>query len=326
MDAAVAVVGSFVQDLAFRVGEFPESGQTIIGRFFTGPGGKGSNQAVACHRQGTPTIFVGAVGDDIFAAGYREWCKGEGLPIKLQTISGQTSGAASIVVNERAHNAIVVALGANDQMTSEHVLGALSGQRDLRVVLLQAESNLQAAESALQYARQHEIVSVFNPAPINPGVTSALLELADIITPNETELAFLLEVATGRKFSEDVSKLSDDSIRELCAFVPSSAVLITLGESGSLYYQRATPHGRLKNVRLGDIVRTPAISVNALDTTGAGDAFNGGFASGLVRFDGDLRKAIRYATVVAGLSTEKFGTAPAMPRRVDVEKRESFYE
>ena len=326
MGASVAVIGSFVQDLAFKVGDFPASGQTIIGKFFTGPGGKGSNQAVACHRQEVPTVFVGAVGDDIFGQGYREWCEKEGLPIKLQTVPGFTSGAASIVVNEKAHNAIVVALGANDEMTSEHVLSVLSAESDLQVVLLQAESNLKAAESALHYARQHGLVSIFNPAPINPGVSSALLEFADIITPNETELAFLLEVATGRKFTEDVTKLSDESIRELGALLPSSAVLMTIGEAGSVYYQRSAPHARLRNIKSGDIIRTEVVSVGALDTTGAGDAFNGGFASGLVRFNGDAIKAIRYATVVAGLSTEKFGTAPAMPSRAAVEKRKSFYE
>jgi len=326
MNTSLAVIGSFVQDLAFQVAEFPASGQTIIGEFFTGPGGKGSNQAVAAHRQGVPTLFIGAVGDDIFAAGYRSWCEKERLLTNLLTVPGVPSGAASIVINKSAHNAIVVALGANDKLTAEHVLGSLAVSPELRVILLQAESNLDAARAALTYARSKGIYTIFNPAPINPGVSADLLSLADCITPNETEFAFLIEQLTGNPFNEDLSKLSDDSIRELCAQVPTAAVLMTIGEKGSILYQRETPPKGITGIEQGEVVRAPVIAVRPIDTTGAGDAFNGGLAAGLVRFQGDIVRALRYATVVAGLSTEKLGTAPAMPTRDDVEKHKHFYE
>lgn len=325
MGARLAVIGSFVQDLAFTVGNFPAPGQTIIGNFFTGPGGKGSNQAVAAHRQNVPTVFIGCVGEDLFGHGYREWCATEGLPIELQIDPKAPTGAASIVINERAENAIVVALGANDALTPEHVLTALQREPEVSVVLLQAESNLSAAESALAYARERGITSILNPAPINPGVRSSLLSLADYITPNETELSFLVEHLAGVSCKEDFAKLSDESIREVCEHLPNTSVLMTLGARGSILYQRAEPPPGIKGFARGDVLRTSAIQVQPIDTTGAGDAFNGGLAAGLVKFEGNLPQAIRYATVVAGLSTEKMGTAPAMPNEKEVSKHQSFY-
>jgi ribokinase len=101
---------------------------------------------------------------------------------------------------------------------------------------------------------------------------------------------------------------------------------MTLGEKGSIFYQREAPHEHLSGITKGLIIRTPAIRVSPIDTTGAGDAFNGGLAAGLVRFNGDLTRAIKFATVVAGLSTEKLGTAPAMPRLPDVQAHSSFYK
>lgn len=325
MSARLAVIGSFVQDLAFTVGNFPAPGQTIIGGFFTGPGGKGSNQAVAAHRQKVPTVFIGCVGEDIFASGYREWCAKESLPIQLLTAKGVPTGAASIVINEKAENAIVVALGANDSLTPEHVLSVLKREPAVSVVLLQAESNLAAAQAALTYSRERGLASILNPAPINPGVTSQLLELADYITPNETECAFLLKHLSNVDCNEDFTKLSDDSIREISSHLPSPGVLMTLGASGTILYQKEEPRKGIHGIKKGDVIRTPALPVRPIDTTGAGDAFNGGLAAGLVTFEGNLPRAIRYATVVAGLSTEKMGTAPAMPLASEVARHEKFY-
>lgn len=325
MPARLAVIGSFVQDLAFTVGNFPNPGQTIIGNFFTGPGGKGSNQAVAAHRQKVPTVFIGCVGEDLFGHGYREWCATEGLPIELLIAPGVPTGAASIVINEKAENAIVVALGANDALTSDHVLKTLERESDLSVILLQAESNLTAAAGALAYAKKHGITSILNPAPINPGVKSSLLSVADYITPNETELSFLLEHIAGVDCKEDFVKLSDESLREVCQHLPNTSVLMTLGAHGSILYQREELPPGVTGVSRGEVLRTPAVQVKPIDTTGAGDAFNGGLAAGLVKFKGNLPQAIRYATVVAGLSTEKMGTAPAMPTESEVLKHESFY-
>ncbi len=325
MSAEVVVIGSFVQDLAFKVEAFPAPGETRIGTFLTGPGGKGSNQAVACHRQGIATTFIGAVGADIFGSGYKEWASREGLSTRLLTCTSEPTGAASIVVNERAENAIVVALGANDHLSPEHVLASLQAEPSVRVCVLQAESNLKAASAALSYARQRDIFSIFNPAPINPGVTTAVLELADCITPNETECAFLLEHLCGGRVHGDITKLSDSELKAMCATFPVSTILLTVGSKGAILYQRGEPNARIKGVHKGAVLRFPALEVEPIDTTGAGDAFNGGLAAGLVRFDGDLPRAVRFATVVAGLSTQAEGTAPSMPSRQMVEAHAGFF-
>jgi len=152
-----------------------------------------------------------------------------------------------------------------------------------------------------------------------------LLELADYITPNETECAFLLKHLATIDCREDFTKLSDDSIREIASHLPSPALLVTLGASGSILYQREEPRAGISGVAKGEVIRTPALAVKPIDTTGAGDAFNGGLAAGLVKFQGNLPQAIRYATVVAGLSTEKMGTAPAMPTASEVSQHEKFY-
>ena len=326
MKIEVAVVGSYVQDLAFKVGLFPAPGETRIGTFASGPGGKGSNQAVACHRQGVETVFIGAVGNDLFGNGYKNWAAQEELPVELLTVNGATSGAASIVVNEKAENQIVVALGANNDLTPTHVTDSLFRYRSLKVLLLQAESNLEAAAAALGYAKENEIFSILNPAPINPGVTSALLAKADCITPNETEFCFLYEHLTGRTCSTDLTGFSDNDLHECCGHLSAASVLITLGAEGSVYYQRQSPHPALKNIRPGEVVRIPALKVSPVDTTGAGDAFNGGLAAGIIKFSGDIKRAIAFATVVAGLSTEREGTAPAMPRSAEVDKRFNYQE
>jgi ribokinase len=325
MSAEVVVVGSFVQDLAFKVGAFPAPGETRIGTFIMGPGGKGSNQAVACHRQGVSTTFIGAVGADIFGSGYREWATREGLAINLLTLETVPTGAASIVVNERAENTIVVALGANDHLSSQHVIASLEAEPSAQVCILQAESNLQAASVALSYVRQRGIFSIFNPAPINPGITIDLLELADCVTPNETECAFLLEHLCGRHVEGDLAALSDCELRALFATFPVSTILLTVGSKGAIVYQRGEPCARISGVCKGDVLRFPALEVQPIDTTGAGDAFNGGLAAGLVRFNGDLPRAVRFATVVAGLSTQSEGTAPSMPSRIMVEAHAGFF-
>jgi ribokinase len=322
----VAVVGSFVQDLAFKVQQFPAAGETRIGEFFSGPGGKGSNQAVACHRQGVGTLFVGAVGSDLFGDGFRQWAANEQLPVDLLNADAPT-GAASIVINSEAQNLIVVALGANAHLTPKHVLAALSRNRDLMVVVLQAESNLEAAGAALEYAQRAQILSLFNPAPINPGIAAEMVAYADIITPNETEAAFLAQHILGEKRAVDIMALDDESLVALCSQLPSKATLITLGASGSVFYQRSVTQEKFRGVKSGELIRTPVVSgILPVDTTGAGDAFNGGLAAGLVYFDGDIRRSIKYATVVAGLSTQRNGTAPAMPTRAEVEEYRYFYQ
>lgn len=301
----VVVVGSYVQDLAFRTSEFPRPGQTVIGNFQAGPGGKGFNQAVACHRQEVSTQFIGAVGADVFSECIRNFAGQEKLPLSLEVIPDVSTAAASIVVNAEGQNQIIVDLGANAFLSSDFVREHL---KSAKVVLVQVEGSISAATTALDLGTKLGAVTILNPAPINPAVDAKLLQLADIITPNETEFAFLFKHLLNTELAERYWEISDSELNALCRRLSAKGVIITLGREGCF-------------VSLEDkYYRLPAISVQAVDTTGAGDAFSGGLAAGIIKFNFDLEKALRYASIVAALSTTVKGTAPAMPRVNQVEE------
>ncbi len=316
----VCVIGSYVQDLAFNTPRFPAPGETRIGTFKTGPGGKGFNQAVACNRQGIATTFIGAVGDDIFGHGVRDFIAEEGLTAHLQTFAEHASGAASIVVNENAENLIVVALGANDYLAPEYVEKHAGSVKNAKVVVCQVENNIAATERALELAGASDAIALLNPAPINDKLTRELVLMADILAPNETEFAFLMEHLFDVTLPADYWQQDDAALHAYCCQAEVEVVILTLGEKGCFvsYNEKARRvRGDLKPEQA--FFRVPVAKVTPRDTTGAGDALSGGLAAGLVRYPGDLKRALEYATVVAGLSTEKAGTAPAMPSRAAVE-------
>lgn len=318
----VVVVGSYVQDLAFRTQLFPAPGETRIGRFQTGQGGKGFNQAVACHRQGVRTLFIGAVGDDLFAADLRHFVESEGIEVALQVCPDQPTGAASIVVNEAGQNLIVVALGACDALSPDFIDRHRVEIENAKVLVTQVECNLAATRRALEIARGSDTVAILNPAPINDGLGRALLELADVIVPNETEFIHLMRHIYGREIADDFWLADDADIHALCNQVGVRTVMLTLGDKGCFVSHNPGLEGRACAPRDdgASFYRVPAINVKTIDTTGAGDAFNGGFAAGLLRYPGDCRSAVRYANIVGGLSTTAHGTSPAMPLLKDVEE------
>lgn len=314
----VVVVGSYVQDLAFSTPVFPSPGETRIGTFRAGPGGKGFNQAVACNRQGIDTLFVGAVGNDIFADGVRDFIASEKLRAELEVCADQPTGAASIVVNENAQNLIVVALGANDYLSTDHINRFHDDIARARYLVCQVENNIAATERALEIGQNTGTTTILNPAPINNSLTRALLQSADIITPNETEFVFLMAHVLNRKIPDDFWLEDDASIHAYCCQANVATVILTLGDKGCF-----VSHNKVAGVSPAPggkaFYRVPAITVEAVDTTGAGDAFNGGLAAGLCRYPDDFRRAIQFANTVAGLSTTRHGTAPAMPSQQDVE-------
>lgn len=304
MQPRVVVVGSFVQDLTWQCPEFPRPGQTVVGRFTTGPGGKGSNQAVACSRAGVPTLFIGAVGPDAFAADARAFYRREGLACHLVEKRGRVTGTAGILVNAGGQNEIVVALGANVALARTDV--PVAPLRSARVVVAQFESNLATTAHVLKTARRAGATTVLNPAPMRPGFDPAMLADTDILIPNETEFTALVNLlpATGRRdFTENtLHALAPEALHALCRAFAVPAVIVTLGGKGC-FVSRPDGHTAI-----------PACTgIKVVDTTGAGDAYVGGFAAGLVKFDGDLVRAARFGNAVAALSVTKCGTAPAMP-------------
>lgn len=301
---AVIVVGSYVQDLTWRCAAFPTAGQTTLGTFSTGPGGKGSNQAVAAGRAGADTLFVGAVGPDAFAEVAKKFYADNQIAARFIPKPRLATGTAAILVDDSGQNEIVVALGANDALAPRDLPPSLF--EDARIVVTQLETSLAAVAHTLRAARRAGAATVLNPAPMRADFDPALLRDVDILIPNETEFVALvnqLGLAPKKKIYTEAALAAEtpDALQALCRRLGPPVVIITLGKRGCFVSQ--TSGG----------THIPAHVVKAVDTTGAGDAFVGGFASGFVKHDGDLLAAARQGQAVAALSVTKPGTAPAMP-------------
>lgn len=313
--ARVVVVGSFVQDLTFLCDVFPRPGETLVGRFLTGPGGKGSNQAVAAARAGAHTTFVGAVGRDTFAAGAREFHRAEGIDCRMVEKPDLPTGTAGIVVDARGQNQIVVALAANGILTPADVDGHADALRAAAVVVTQLEANLEAAAHALSLARATGARTLLNPAPMRPDFDPAMLTLTDLLVPNETEFAALVGHlglrAGAAPFTEaDLAALAPEELHALSRRFGVPTLVVTLGSRGCFV---STPAG-------GELI--PAVpGVVPVDTTGAGDAFVGALAAALAETPHDLARAARFANAAAALSVTRPGTAQAMPRRGEIDVR-----
>ena len=301
MGRGVAILGIFVADLAFRAGRMPRIGETIAGSGFKlGPGGKGSNQAVAAARAGAGVTFISKIGADDFGAIALATWQREGIVARVQQLADQATGAAFIYVNEsNGENAIIVVPGAAATITPADVEAAADAIRSAAVFVTQLEQPVAAARRGLEIARAAGVVTVFNPAPAEP-VDDAIYPLCDFVTPNETEAALLTGVA--------VTSI-DDARRAGDVFLAKGAgtALITLGEQGALLHTRASS------------LLVPAFRAGAVvETAGAGDAFNGGFAAALARGDSP-EAATRFGCATAGISVTRSGTAPSMPTLSEIE-------
>ena len=313
----VIVVGSFVQDLTFRCADFPRPGETVLGQFVTGPGGKGSNQAVAAARAGADVTFVGAVGDDAFGRAAREFHEAEGIDCRPAVKADRPTGTAGILVDARGQNEIIVSLDANDALTPADIDthgGPLFGTGHLLVT--QLEANLAATAHAVQTARRRGMTVILNPAPMRRDFDAARLAEVDILIPNETEFCALVNLlpqtrpAAGTAFDERaLETLTTAELHALCRQLGVATTVVTLGARGC-FVSHAEGHASIPAAR----------GIVAVDTTGAGDAFVGAFASALADFGPhEVERAARFANAGAALSVTRPGTAPAMPRRAEIE-------
>lgn len=312
-NAQVIIVGSYVQDHAWLTDRFPQVGETrrALG-FNTGPGGKGFNQAVACARQGVATLFIGAIGDDYLGAIAQKFAKDEQLPCRWQVCRDVPTAASSIVVDDTGSNLIVVNLAANEHLDPAFVEAQVDSFAGAKVLLLQLENNLDAVAAALALGAHHGVLRVLNPAPVHPQLDATLLAQCDLITPNETEFALLLErIVDVHVDAATLASRDDADLHALARNLDVETVVITLGAHGCF-----VSHGE-KN-RRGDseaFYRIAPERVKAIDSTGAGDAFSGTLVAALLRFAGrSFREAVVHANRAAAMSTEIVGTAPAMAR------------
>ena len=308
----VAVVGSFNVDHVWRVATLPQPGATLSGEYASGPGGKGFNQAMAARRAGATTAFVCALGEDSGAQLARALCTGEGIDLRDHACDAPT-GSAGIYVDASGRNSIVVAPGANARLEPGFVESALAALAAPAVVLAQLESPVEAIAAALRFGRERGAITILNPAPANVAVEGSVLELADVLTPNETEFAALLGRHVGERIDADaVAGLDQARFHALCRNLGHDAsVVVTLGASGCFV---SHPEANLRGDESA-CYRIAADAVRVVDTTGAGDAFNGAFAASLaLRPQTAFAEHLRFATRYAGLSTEHAGAALKMPR------------
>ena len=315
----VIVVGSYNQDHVWVSDELPAPGATRSGRYLGGPGGKGFNQAVSSARSGASTTFLVALGDDVAAQHARALATGLGIDLVDEIHGDIATGTAGIFVDARGRNVIVIAPGANAALSTAFIDGEAARIRKAAVTLAQLEVDRDAIFRALSIARDAGRRTILNPAPADAPVDESLLELADLATPNETEFASLCLHILGEKVhAEDVASSPSSELHALCRKLHKGSVVITLGSAGC--FVSHTEPSAFNEATAS--YRIAAIKANAIDTTGAGDAFNGALAAELARDPTQsLAAAIRYASAYAGASTERRGAALSMPTRAEVAAR-----
>ena len=301
----ITVVGSYATGLTMKVKRLPSTGETLLGSGYrVDYGGKGSNQAVGCARLGAQVNFVATIGKDAFGEMALALYRDEGIDISnLRQVDGAPTGVGFIVVEESTgNNCIVIDPGANELLAADDITRRSAAFETSAVVLTQLEIPVASAEAALLMGRKHGAITVLNPAPVRPLPVS-VLQAIDVLTPNQSEA----KVLTGR--SPDAVVEPEQLARELIG-KGVKQVVMTMGENGALIVSAVgTKH-------------VPAVTMSAVDTTGAGDAFNAGLATALAS-GCDLEAAVEFAVVIGGLSVTKEGVIPSLPRRDEVL---SFYQ
>lgn len=297
----VVILGVFVADTAYRAPRAPRMGETILGSSFKlGPGGKGSNQAVAAGRLDADVTFITRLGRDPFAdMALATWREAGVKPAVIETPESYTGAAYIFVEEATGSNAIIVCPGAATLITTADIDAHAGLIRQAGVFVTQLEQPVAAAERALAIARDAGVTTILNPAPA-AELPDELFALCDFVTPNETEAAELTGIGVDNL---DSARRAADALLARGA----RAAVVTLGENGALLHAP------------GISEHVPAFAAGpVVETTGAGDAFNGGFAAALARGAAPLA-AVRFASAVAGISVTRAGTAPSMPTLAEVE-------
>ncbi|GFE63741.1 ribokinase [Litoreibacter roseus] len=294
----VVILGVFVADTAYRAKRMPKMGETILGESFAlGPGGKGSNQAVASGKMGAETHIITKLGDDDFAKMALATWDGADVTGHVDHVADSYTGAAYIFIEDgTGDNAIIISPGAAALISASDMDKAAELIRSADVFVTQLEQPMEAAVRALEIAKAAGVTTILNPAPA-ADLPDGILALCDYVTPNETET----EELTGLSVTTvDEAEAACIRFRDMGVGCP----IITLGERG-VYLDG---HGLVPAFNAGPVV----------ETTGAGDAFNGGFAAALAGGATPL-DAVKIGCATAGLSVTKAGTAPSMPTRAEVD-------
>jgi len=305
--ASVIVLGSVNTDLVIRGERIPRPGETVLGgTFYRAAGGKGANQAVAAARASTERVtFISAVGDDAFGHEAISGFQIENLdPRFIRVVPKAASGVALIVVDATGENSIAVASGANRELNPADVDAVPEDVfANARVFLACLESRLETVERGLRRARAAGLTTILNPAPAGPLIGHLdVLEWVDVLTPNAGEAAMLLGMPANQPSSGETTEFK--AARELQRRGARS-VVVTLGSAGALVVGETSEH-------------VPAVKTTPLDTTAAGDAFNGALAIALAE-GRKLIDAVRWATHAAAISVTREGARPSLARREEID-------
>ena len=290
----IVILGVFVADTAYRASRQPKIGETL------GPGGKGSNQAVAAALAGGNVHFISRLGKDDFANMAISLWEKSGITPHVTQYSDSYTGAAYIFIEDKTgNNAIIVSPGAAANINDDDINANKELIQGSRVFMTQLEQSLDAAGTALSFAKDGGAITILNPAPAQP-LGENILKLCDFVTPNEIEA----EQITGTPVkSINDAEIAAGKLLEKGA----SAAVITLGEQGALFKDN------------NQIIHQPSYEVGpVVETTGAGDAFNGGLAVALAE-EMPIDKALRFACATASISVTRQGTAPSMPNRHEID-------
>ena len=299
MAPIITVVGSFVVGLTVRTGKMPIFGETLLGsEFDLGPGGKGSNQAIATARFGASSFFAGIIGQDQLAEVATNLYQEEGISIDylLQT-DAMGTGVAFIIINEEGENGIIVAPEANSLMDAAFVDSVEDQIARSDLVMTVLEIPVEAAARAMELGKKHGVRTQFNPAPA-AALSDDVIRNIDILTPNETELRILMGLAP-----DDPTPTADLANQLKARGVKT--IVVTMGEEGALIMDETPIH-------------VPGVAVDVVDTTGAGDAFNGGLAVALAEGK-PLLEAVQFANCAGALECTALGVIPGIAQRADVD-------
>lgn len=299
--AQVLVVGSSNTDMILRLPSIPRAGETLIGgRFFMASGGKGANQAVAAARCGGSVTFLACLGDDLFGRQAIEGFRKEGIETKhIKVIESVPSGVALIFVDNNGENSIGVSSGANARLTPKDIDTAAPLIDSSTVVLLQLETPLETVERVVEIAYQKDATIILNPAPAQE-IPESLLEKLTILTPNASEAGQLARINVS-------DRLSGEKAARKLVRMGVRCVIVTLGKDGVLLCEGETcTHFAAFNI------------AKVIDTTSAGDTFNGALAVALSE-SMPLTEAIRFANMAAAITVTRLGAQPAIPNRKEIE-------
>jgi len=296
----ILVVGSSNTDMVVKIKTLPRPGETVIGgSFLMNAGGKGANQAVATARLGGDVSFICKVGNDIFGEQAIQLFQKEGIDTShVFTDADNPSGVALITVDEHGENCIAVASGANANLTEEDISSVEKAIDEAGYVLMQLEIPIETVEYVADVAFRKNKKVILNPAPAQ-ALSPELLQHLYAITPNETEA----EIITGIKTSDIQSAIE---AAQVIAYLGVQHVVITLGSKGALLYTD------------GKAIEIPAQKVEAIDTTAAGDVFNGAFTLALSEGK-DFTEAVRFACKAAAISVTRIGAQASAPYRHEIE-------